>query len=182
VTGRGSRPAERIAPGQTVRPVRRVVAAPFWRRAIAVLGDLLLPGGLLVLIGLGGVLPVDVLPPPLLPWADHLADLLLHRAALLGRWVTLASGVTTAYLFVFYGLLGRTPGDWLTGLRLVNAAGEPAGPLRSLLRVVLLLPTLLPCGAGFWWAAADGERRALYDRLSGTYLILDGRRGAERNS
>lgn len=164
--------------GATAWPARPIVAAPFRRRGLAALVDLLLLAGLLAAFGGFGLLPGDLAPPRVLPLPDHLTDLVLHRGPLLLRWAALAGGLGAAYVVVFYGLLCRTPGDWLAGLALVDAAGEPATPLRALLRTALLLFLLLPLAAGFWWAAADRQRRALYDRAAGTHLVVVGGRSA----
>jgi uncharacterized RDD family membrane protein YckC len=108
--------------------------------------------------------------PSALPWLDHLADMVLQHGSLLLRLGALLAGLGTSYLVVFHGLLGRTPGEWVAGVRVLGPEGEPASPARLLARVGALLPSVGLLGAGFWWAAADRERRAWHDRASGTYL------------
>jgi len=146
--------------------------AGFVRRAAAATVDWLLASVLVVALA-HLVLERSVwLPPQTLPLLDHLADLCLHHGRSLLRLALLASGTLGAYWCVFHGLLGRTPGERLLGMRLLGPDGEPASAVRALLRVLLMLPCLAPLGLGFWWAAADRCRRTLYDRLSGTYLAL----------
>jgi hypothetical protein len=65
---------------------------------------------------------------------------------------------------VLVGLLGFGFGHALLGLRLERVAGGWAGPLRGLLRTVLLclaLPALV-------W---DRDQRGLHDRAAGTVLL-----------
>jgi uncharacterized RDD family membrane protein YckC len=65
----------------------------------------------------------------------------------------------------FVGFFGQTVGMRLLRLRCLGAGtGRPVGPVRALLRAVLLalvVPALI----------MDGERRGLHDRAAGTIVI-----------
>ena len=146
--------------------------ASFSRRALAACVDWLLAGALVVALAKVVLRGTGWLPPRSLPLLDHLADLSLHHTVALARLGVLGAGVLVAYWCVFHGLLGRTPGERLLRMRLTGPGGERAGPVRALVRVLLMVICVAPLGLGFWWAAADRQRRALYDRLTGTYLAL----------
>jgi len=66
----------------------------------------------------------------------------------------------------FLGFFGQTPGMWVAKIRCVSFVdGRPVGPLRALLRGVLLalvVPALI----------MDGDRRGLHDRAAGTVVIV----------
>ncbi|MCA0437557.1 MAG: RDD family protein [Austwickia sp.] len=62
------------------------------------------------------------------------------------------------------GTLGYTVGHRIMGLRVVAADGGYAGPVRALIRT-LLLCVVIP--AAVW----DRDNRGLHDRLAGTVLV-----------
>jgi len=148
-------------------------SAPFWRRSLAGLSDLLLClGGTLLLGSLAGLPLRELLASSPLPPLDWFADRVLGSLPELLRWTLLGGGVVAAYFTVFPPLFARTPGGWLWGLQLAGPDLQPLRPGRALGRTLLLLLTVPPGGLGFWWAAADRQRRALYDRLSGSFLLV----------
>ena len=105
--------------------------------------------------------------------------------------------------FVCLAVWGRTAGGAVMGIGVTRADGEPLGAAGALARVAGMLVyalmasvgaalawtfrgtpavaalmaalALLGCAAGLLWAVADGERRALHDRLADTIVV---RRGA----
>ena len=114
-----------------------------------------------------------------------------------------AAPVCLLYCFVCLAVWGRTAGGAVMGIGVTRADGEPLGAAGALARVAgmlvyalmvgmgaalawtlrgtpavaALMPALalLGCAAGLLWAVADGERRALHDRLADTIVV---RRGA----
>ena len=82
--------------------------------------------------------------------------------------VGLFLGMTGLYQLYFGGMSGQTPGMRLVGIRLISARGGAPGPARGLLRLLALVPSLLPAGLGWLWALFDREHRALHDHLAGT--------------
>ena len=152
----------------------QIQAAPFWRRLLAAWLDWAFLLALLLPVGRELLLRPELLPIRVLPLADHLADLALHHWPLLLRGLVLLVGGGLSYLLAFQGLVGRTPGERIMGLGLLGPRGSAATTARVLLRSFFLVPSMLLLGAGFWWAAADSERRTLYERLSGTYLAVRG--------
>lgn len=86
----------------------------------------------------------------------------------------------SAYLllvsFIFYGWFwtkgGQTLGLRSWRLRVEEGDGRPLTWGVAMLRFSLGLLTCLPLGLGFLWMLLDSERRTLYDRLSGTRVVL----------
>ncbi|MDD3448925.1 MAG: RDD family protein [Gammaproteobacteria bacterium] len=86
----------------------------------------------------------------------------------------------SAYLllvsFIFYGWFwingGQTLGLRSWRLRVEEGDGRPLSWGVAMLRFSLGLLTCLPLGVGFLWMLVDRERRTLYDRLSGTRVVL----------
>ena len=86
----------------------------------------------------------------------------------------------SAYLllvsFIFYGWFwingGQTLGLRSWRLRVEEGDGRPLTWGVAMLRFSLGLLTCLPLGVGFLWMLLDRERRTLYDRLSGTRVVL----------
>jgi uncharacterized RDD family membrane protein YckC len=88
----------------------------------------------------------------------------------------LALAVVIAYFTVTEGLFGRTLGKLVTGTIVVNAAGNPPGLWRALLRTLLRLveanPFLLGgIPAGIVVALTPNKQR-LGDLAAGTYVVL----------
>src|SRR5262245_21457161 len=87
-----------------------------------------------------------------------------------------------AYLFLVLGIYfiacwsrgGRTLAMQTWRMRLVGRDGAPIGAARAALRYALAWVSLLPLGAGFFWACFDRDRQFLHDRLAGTRLVMTG--------
>jgi len=157
--------------GQALVPVR---VAGFWRRSVAALVDALIllftagplfyallritdnPGPLRGGLGLDGILQFLAVEP---------LDILLWCAPLLG--------MAALYFILFIALSGRTPGQKLVGIRVINRAGGPPGPWRAMLRLAGTALGLAPGGLGSLWMAFDREKRAFHDYLTGTYVVRE---------
>ncbi len=160
-----------LACGQPLVPVR---VAGFWRRLVAVSVDTLIllltagplfyglthltgnPGPLRGGLGLDGILQFLAVDP---------LDILLWCAPLLG--------MAALYFILFIALSGKTPGQKLVGIRVINRAGGPPGPWRSMLRLAGTALGLAPGGLGSLWMAFDREKRAFHDYLTGTYVVRE---------
>jgi len=81
--------------------------------------------------------------------------------------------MTGVYLGLFWGLSGRTLGQKLLKLRVVDIHGKRPAPPRILVRVLATFVGLVPGALGWLWAAFDLEKRALHDRIAGTYVVRD---------
>lgn len=78
------------------------------------------------------------------------------------------------YLGLFWGLSGRTPGQKLMRLRVIDASARRPGAVRTVVRVAVALVGLVPGALGWVWALFDLEHRAWHDRIAGTYVVGDG--------
>lgn len=77
------------------------------------------------------------------------------------------------YVLVFTVLFGRTPGQKLLGLRVVDRGGEIPGTLTAAVRLATWILGLVPGALGVLWLLFDGEKRALHDHLAGTYVVRE---------
>ncbi|WP_299035121.1 RDD family protein [uncultured Pseudokineococcus sp.] len=94
---------------------------------------------------------------------DWLLALLVSTALLDGDpWATL--GVFAVLHAVGVGTVGGSPGHLLLRMRVLGVAGAWPGPLRALVRTVLLC---LVIPAAIW----DADQRGLHDRFAGTVLL-----------
>jgi uncharacterized RDD family membrane protein YckC len=88
-------------------------------------------------------------------------------------WFTVTSGfvVLVVYLGASWAATGRSYGDHVMGLRVVEARGGRLGVVRSLVRA-------LACAAvpvGLLWCAVSPENRSLQDLVLRTRVVYDGR-------
>jgi uncharacterized RDD family membrane protein YckC len=79
--------------------------------------------------------------------------------------------VVTTYFVLFWTLAGQTPGMRLMALRVVNAAGDPPGFAKALVRFAGLVLAAIPFCAGFVPILFDERRRGLQDMLAGTVVV-----------
>jgi uncharacterized RDD family membrane protein YckC len=122
-------------------------------------------------------------------------------AAINAFWICIGAiaPLVLLYLFVSFAWKGQTIGDAVMQLMVIRSDGRPLGILGSLARVVGLLSYLVIVLAGIiaavffqdstiiagiaigiaiflvllgiLWAAFDGRRRTLHDRLAGTIVV-----------
>ncbi|MFV8753251.1 RDD family protein [Nannocystaceae bacterium ST9] len=153
-------------------PLAPVEIAGFWRRSGAAIVD-----GLLLLFTAGPI-----------AWAlDRLFDPLPLAADARGldRWLTLASADFDLLLgragpfLVMYGLYyvfmvfwtGRTLGQRLLAMRIVDRHGAQPGLAIAGLRSLAQIAGTLAAALGLLWVAFDSEKRAFHDRVAGTYVV-----------
>jgi uncharacterized RDD family membrane protein YckC len=77
------------------------------------------------------------------------------------------------YLGLFWHLSGRTPGEKLLRLRVVDLRGRRPSIARTGARVLVALAGALLGGLGWLWVAFDFEKRAWHDHAAGTYVVRD---------
>lgn len=153
----------RPAPAPAARPLRApgagaappLPAAGFWRRAAAVLADTLLFALLALAAAFTAGGPLDA-TGSLVASATFAGLSLLVPVIGWSRW-------------------GTTPGKRLLGLYVRRAGGGTGiGVGRALARWIGYGASAALLGAGFLMAAFASDRRALHDRIAGTYV---GRKG-----
>ena len=81
------------------------------------------------------------------------------------------------FFLVFWTKGGQTLGMRAWRIRVVRKDGAPLTPGDAAKRLVASLLSWLCLGLGFLWILVDRERIAWHDRLSGTRLVLTGKRG-----
>ena len=85
--------------------------------------------------------------------------------------VTTALLVCLVYLAAAWSITGRTYGDHVMGLRVVNGHGLRLRPLRALLRAALCVGFPI----GLLWCAVSPSRRSLQDAVLRTSVVYDWR-------
>ncbi len=90
-------------------------------------------------------------------------------------WIGLILFVIWLFLWYWIGqaTTGRTPGKSVIGLRAVTRDGEPLGPRRAFVRVLVLPISWLIAGLGFIGIVIGKEHRALHDVAAGSTVIYD---------
>lgn len=139
-------------------PPPTLAAAParpagFWRRAGALLIDLLVVWALLK--------------------AGDLLATAFGGLELVARAFTVsyAAVAPAAYFTLSHGTGGRTLGKLAAGVRVVTDTGGSLGYPQALARYVAWWLSLLPLGIGFLAAAFRRDRRALHDLVAGTRVV-----------
>lgn len=157
--------------GQRLVPI--VVARP-WRRYAAGLVDLavlaITAGPLHYL--LTRIAPSAGLAPGARGWDAALIVGTMPVGSLLMRAAPFLV-MCGLYVFLFSTLTGKTPGQTLLRVRVVDRLGRRPTPVSAGVRVLGLGLGLLPLALGPLWALFDMERRALHDHLAGTWLVRD---------
>lgn len=174
VLGYAALPPAEVTPTIPEERVLRVRAARFPRRLGAAITDVLI---IALVAALVTTLAALILQIPL-PRSKELGPSLLV-AGLLDRnpmalgAVGLFLGLGGLYQIYLGGMVGQSVGKRLFGLRVISVRGIAPSPVRSIVRYVALLLSVLPAGLGLLWALFDRERRAAHDHLAGTYVIVD---------
>ena len=155
----------------TLEPIRAATAVRRFAAAGVDLGILLATAGPLQLL-LAWIAPVTPLAEGHqgLDRTLELATLPLGAVAMRVLPFLIMSGL---YVMLFSGLTGRTPGQRLLRLRLVDREGGAPGLLRAGIRTAALALGMVPGAVGPLWAFFDLERRTVHDLVAGTYLVRD---------
>jgi uncharacterized RDD family membrane protein YckC len=145
--------------------------APFWRRVIAGTVD----AALLALVLSGFLLAAGKVVGLKVPTADvGVVTAFVTRLFAVKALALPAAALTVLLCLVYstaFGILGRTPGRMLAGLRLVDASGLSPGPVRAALRAVFSLFSFALFLCGFWLALFDRRGQTLHDKLTSTFVV-----------
>ncbi|TNF35031.1 MAG: RDD family protein [Deltaproteobacteria bacterium] len=148
------------------------VAAPTWRRWLALLVDALplLTVWLLCAFAIGDASASGL---PSTPWnpLDQLVDFINARPTTAALIVVMLAALGFAWPLVAHLVWGRTPGKRVLGLAVVDARGQRPSTRRLAGWCALRVLGMALLFGGVLWAIADPERRTLYDRLAGIYVI-----------
>jgi uncharacterized RDD family membrane protein YckC len=110
----------------------------------------------------------------------QLVGLLLPKFIWLTSAVPVAVGalisvLPLAYFFLTVAVTGRTLGKAVMGLRIIRPDGRRLSVVRSFVRAVAYLVSLVPVGAGFLWILVDRDRRGWHDHIAGSRVVFDPR-------
>lgn len=133
-------------------------AAGFWRRFCAVMLDVLL---FFVFI----TIPVSL----------TMGSVMLSTGSEQLNWVNVTFGYILPFLLTlwFWQKFLGTPGKMLMGIQIVDFnTGRRASVMKSTVRYVAYLVSMIPLGLGFLWVAFDKNKRGFHDHLSGTAVIV----------
>jgi uncharacterized RDD family membrane protein YckC len=104
-------------------------------------------------------------------------------AVLLPKWIWLTTAIPAAvgvviavlpfaYFFITVAVTGRTVGKALMGIQIVAKDGRSLPVLRSLLRTVAYVISLVPLFGGFLWILIDNDRRGWHDHIAGSRVVF----------
>lgn len=87
---------------------------------------------------------------------------------------TIATMIFSAtYFILFWTLVGRTPGKFLMGLRVISRNGRPITFWQALRRYLGYYLSALALYAGFLWVLIDNRRQGWHDKLANTFVVYD---------
>lgn len=156
----------------TLQP-RRYIAAGFLRRLFAAMLDFIL---LLPLWALFFIVLTKAFEQPLPNWREWAPDLFLGRLvqkeAVISRAFFFSCGISLfLYDFLFHALWGRTPGEQILHILVIDEYGQPPTLVRALVRALAAMVSLVVFCIGFLWIGFDKHRRGLHDLIARTYVV-----------
>lgn len=87
--------------------------------------------------------------------------------------VILVFMVFATYFIFFWTVIGSTIGGVIVGLRIVNRQGKNPTPWQSIIRFLAEFLFPLFGAIGSIWILFSQRRRALFDRLAGTFVLYN---------
>ena len=174
---------ERIAPEKSSEDTLHGEASPkgalgaqvagILRRALSACLDLLgaISAGLILVVEYASMNLAAKVEPH---WSllDQVVDIVVRYPGF--TWLVIQSvlGSVLCWHLFFMVSVGRTPGHLLMGLRLLDRHGRRPTALQVFVHGLSRLGSLcFFCGAHVWFFV-DPERRTLYDRLAGLYVVV----------
>jgi uncharacterized RDD family membrane protein YckC len=112
-------------------------------------------------------------PPPDWFWTEWWLKHWLDAPSVFVVPVVSFAIATLLWVATWEATTGRTPGDRLAGLRVIDAAGERPNPLRIALRTLGMMLNVASLGLGWLWIVVSPCRRGWHDLLSGTWTALN---------
>jgi len=137
----------------------------FWRRAWALIIDLIVIGALVSVMAFLCYLGYRV------GLSAHGRSLSLENTAPLLVLLSWGGfGLATAYFVLFHGMDGMTIGKWLLGLKVVGSE-QGAITYRQAFWRWLAAAGFAPLALGFLWVLWSREKRAWHDYVAGTWVV-----------
>lgn len=89
------------------------------------------------------------------------------------NWLRVLMSLFTnpVYFILFWTLGGQTPGQYITGVRVVRLDGKRLNIGRSLVRWVGYIVSLVPLGFGYLWCLWDDRRQIFADKMAKTVVL-----------
>lgn len=81
--------------------------------------------------------------------------------------------IIALYFVMFWALTGRTIGEWIMGLRVIGADGQPPTLRHSMIRLVGYGFSAIAFWVGYAWVVIDDERQAWHDHMAKTWVVYD---------
>jgi uncharacterized RDD family membrane protein YckC len=147
------------------RPTVAIGAAPFWRRTVAALLDLVFyvvawwAADILLTLAFAVSGAFDVTSPTPAMYE-----------ALVGPFYVIGLIVNVAYFVGFWTLLGRTPGMMLTQLGVVTETNQKLSVVRAFLRYLVFIPSCLVV-IGVLWPLWDRRQQAWHDKAAHSHVV-----------
>lgn len=108
-------------------------------------------------------------------FAEHATDLMAGPADFLLSWILPAIAV-----IVFWASKQATPGKMAISAKIVDAvSGEAPSTGQLVGRYFAYFVAILPLGLGILWVAFDRKKQGWHDKLAGTVVVRQTRRGPE---
>jgi uncharacterized RDD family membrane protein YckC len=150
---------------------RRVRVAGLGVRSLAAAADLAVLAPVLGACGEALRLALPMPPDAESETASWLLEMLIERNPMVLAAAAFAIAVTLAYVGVFTALCGRTLGQRLLDLQVIDEQGEPPRLPAVCMRTAALPVGLFFVGLGVLWIAFDREARGFHDHVAGTFVI-----------
>src|SRR5215211_5689103 len=167
-----------LASEQMRRAIREVVESPELRAALARqttgLAEELVGSVRARAVKLDGRL-ARIAAAPFAGIATRAVAFAIDAAAVILIWASISSMVAVIYFVLFWSGAGQTPGMRLLRLRLLGPSGRSPSVVRSLVRAVATVISIVPLFAGYLPVLFDERRRGLPDLLAGTVVAYEGR-------
>jgi uncharacterized RDD family membrane protein YckC len=143
--------------------------AGFWVRAGAKMVDLIILNFLVLITA------VLMNKMPVVPADAGIDDLrrIMDELSVLSQ---ISIGISMIYSFVFVWRFQGTPGKLVFGLKIVRPDGSRLGPVRILFRFFGELVNQMLFCLGYFFAAADVEKRTMHDFMADTRVVYKQRR------
>ncbi|HOJ52019.1 MAG TPA: RDD family protein [Syntrophales bacterium] len=79
------------------------------------------------------------------------------------------------YYTFFHGVVGKTPGKMVMGLKVYLSSGEELATSIAFLRTAGYLLSAVVFFLGFFWVLVDKKKRAWHDLIAGTVVVREGK-------
>jgi uncharacterized RDD family membrane protein YckC len=144
--------------------------AGFWIRVAATILDGVFVG--FIFRGIDRIFPGSLTPPTAADFSgmsrEEKGIAILFA---LGILFTVMALIHALYATIWVGSMGRTPGKWILGLKIVRTDGSRVPYGLAFMRSIAFVLSSLPLGLGVIWIALTSMKRGWHDYLCDTRVI-----------